>query len=67
MKVSATLDTSAVTICDIDINGLDAYIAYVDSSNALKITKKSLGLLQPWNGDGTVVPVTIATAATPVS
>jgi len=67
MKVSATLDTSAVTICDIDINGLDVYIAYVDSSNALKVTKKSIGNLQPWNTSGGPIPVTIATAANPVS
>lgn len=40
MNISATLNGEAVTIVSIVGNGLDVYIAYIDSSTNLKMTKK---------------------------
>jgi len=56
MNVTATLDGDVVTIVDVDINGSDIYIAYVDSSNDVKVTKK----LYPLGSTGFI----IATSAT---
>jgi len=36
MNVTATLDGESVTIVDIDVNGSQIYITYVDASSNLK-------------------------------
>mgnify|MGYP000367247317 CR=1 FL=1 len=65
MRVTATLDTSAVTIADIDINGMDMYITYTDSTSALKVMKKSIAPY-PYTS-GAPEPISVATAATVIS
>lgn len=42
MNVSAILNNESVTIIDIDVDGTDIYVSYVDASNNLNITKKFL-------------------------
>lgn len=56
MNISATLDGVGVNIVDVDVNGNDIYVTFVDSTTKLIVTKKFL--------DPTSVYTTIATSAT---
>lgn len=40
-SVSATIDGATVNVVEIQQNGSDVYIAYIDTSNNLKVTKKT--------------------------
>ena len=59
MKVTATYKGAAVTIVDINVTGMDAYVTFIDASGNLTIDK-SAGL------SNTTSASTIATSATAV-
>jgi hypothetical protein len=58
MNVSATYDGSVVNIIDVDVDGTDIYISYIDASQNLKIGKKFLAPNQ------NQTPTLIATSVT---
>jgi hypothetical protein len=59
MKVTGTLEGENVTIVDMDVNGLEIYATYIDSSNNLKVGKFAYN----WTLSGTPVILSATSVA----